>query len=84
MMAVAEVVPILAATYGKLKNGLVKAVDRVLARGPADAVTAARVEQTLEAVQAGSYCTSSPAPGSPAKPDLRDLLQANLRPRPGG
>lgn len=82
MMAVAEVVPAAVAALRDLKGRLVRVVDRAMGRP--DPVAVVRVDQTLDALQAGSFCRTSPVVPSPPKPDLKTLLQANLKPRNGG
>jgi len=57
MMAVAEVPPPLPA--GPFANGLRKAIDRVLQ--PETVRQAALAEQTLNAIQSGSFCRTAPA-----------------------
>jgi FtsP/CotA-like multicopper oxidase with cupredoxin domain len=83
MMAVAEVVPSIAATARRAVASFVQAVDRLVDRVKAERVDSARIEQTLEAVQAGSFCTTTPLlPPEPPRPDLAGILQANLERRP--
>ncbi len=82
MMAVAEVVPAVVAALRDLPGTLVRAVNRAVGRP--DPLTVARIDQTLEALQAGSFCKTAPASASPPKLDLRKLLQANLAARRGG
>ena len=78
MMAVAEVVQtgMSALRRGAAEVGHV--ARRLFDRGSARAQTAMRIEQTLEAVQAGSFCRTTPLPPEPAQPDLAAILQANL------
>jgi len=84
MMAVAEVVPAVSAAYEAIRGAVAKVAHRVLGRGEPDHAAIARIDQTLEAVQAGSFCKTAPVAPSPPKPDLKALLQANLKPKPGG
>lgn len=87
MMAVAEVVPSVIASANQLAGRFRKVVDQAFDRAAnlstgrkrSDAAEAARIEQMLEAVQAGSYCTTKPAPPEMAKPDLTAIIQANLK-----
>ena len=61
MMAVAEVVPSLVAAANAIAGKFMQVVDRVLDRKP-DRTQTARIEEVLEAVQAGSFCTTPNAP----------------------
>jgi hypothetical protein len=67
-----------------MRNAFARATDRVLGREGADHAAIARIDQTLEAVQAGSFCKTAPVAPSPPRPDLKALLQANLKPKAGG
>jgi len=59
MMAVAEVVPPPTLAPLTMAGRFMKVMNQVV--GPSDAERAARAEETLKAVQAGSYCRTEPA-----------------------
>jgi FtsP/CotA-like multicopper oxidase with cupredoxin domain len=60
MMAVAEVLPSVRSAVNALAAGFMRVVDRMIERKPSGPQVAARIEEVLDAVQAGSYCKTTP------------------------
>jgi FtsP/CotA-like multicopper oxidase with cupredoxin domain len=60
MMAVAEVLPSVRSAVNALAAGFMRVVDRMIERKPSGPQVAARIDQVLDAVQAGSYCKTAP------------------------
>jgi hypothetical protein len=69
MMAVAEVLPSVRSAANALAAGFMRVVDRMIERKPSGPQVTARIEQVLDAVQAGSYCRTAPPEPEPAAPD---------------